>query len=279
MQLNKTLRIFSKRTPSHSSWEQDTAVGEKPSAAPSTLSHADIAKESPLEGNVVPESRADEPTAARAENVAPAAANISEGAAVQENIAKEKELDETVEEEPEYPSGLKLAIISIALCLSVFLVALDNTIIATAIPRITDQFHALNDIGWYGSAYFLTICSFQLFFGKLYTFFSIKWVYLTAIAIFELGSLICGVAPNSITLIIGRAVAGIGSAGIFSGALIIIAYTVPLIKRPIFQGIIGAMYGVASVAGPLMGGAFTDHLSWRWWYVLCKTSGDFNCKD
>jgi MFS family permease len=67
----------------------------------------------------------------------------------------------------------------------------------------------------------LTTASFQLLFGKFYTFFSIKYVYLTAIGIFELGSLICGIAPNSIALILGRAIAGLGSAGIFSGALIV----------------------------------------------------------
>lgn len=168
----------------------------------------------------------------------------------------------------EYPSGIKLAIISIALCLSVFLVALDNTIIATAIPKITDHFNSIGDIGWYGSAYLLTTCALQLMFGKFYTFFSIKWVYLIAIFVFELGSAVCGSAPSSTALIIGRAIAGMGSAGIFSGALIIIAYTVPLHKRPIYTGFIGAMYGIASVAGPLMGGAFTDHLSWRWCFYI-----------
>lgn len=110
------------------------------------------------------------------------------------------------EEQIEYPKAMKLALIMIALCLSVFLIALDNTIISTAIPKITDQFHSINDVGWYASSYLLTTCAFQLFFGKLYTFYSIKWVYLTAIGIFEIGSAVCGAAPNSTALIIGRAV-------------------------------------------------------------------------
>ncbi len=136
----------------------------------------------------------------------------------------------------------------------------DQTIIATAIPTITSQFHSIEDIGWYGSAYLLTTCSFQLFFGKLYTLLSLKWTFVGAVVVFEVGSAICGASPNSIALIVGRAIAGIGGAGVFSGALIIIAKSVPLAKRPAFTGILGAVWGVASVVGPLLGGAFTSKL-------------------
>lgn len=111
-----------------------------------------------------------------------------------------------VEEEVVYPSFKKLIFIMIALYLSMFLVALDRTIIGTAIPKITDDFHSIDDVGWYASAYLICMCAFQLIFGRIYTYYSPKWVLLWCILLFEIGSAVCGSAPNSIAFIIGRAI-------------------------------------------------------------------------
>ena len=136
----------------------------------------------------------------------------------------------------------------------------DRTIIATAIPRITDEFNSIQDIGWYGSAYMLTAACFNPITGRVYQLYSTKWVFLLSIVIFEAGSALCGAAPNSIAFIIGRAIAGQGSAGIFSGGMMIILPLVPLRKRPIFTSIFGLAFGVSSVLGPVIGGTLTDRV-------------------
>jgi MFS family permease len=159
---------------------------------------------------------------------------------------------------------LKLWILSLGLCLTTFVIALDNTIIATAIPKITTVFNSLEDVGWYGSSYLLTTCSLQPSFGKVYTYFDVKYTYLSALLIFEVGSVICAAATSSAMFIIGRAIAGSGAAALFQGGMTIIAYSVPLRKRPIYIAALSSMFGIASVVGPVLGGAFTDNVSWRW---------------
>lgn len=90
-----------------------------------------------------------------------------------------------------------------------------------------------------------------LIFGKLYTFYPIKWTYLSALFVFELGSLVCATTPTSVGLIIGRAIAGLGSAGLVTGSILIITKSVPLDKRPMYTSLVGSMFGIANVAGPL----------------------------
>jgi MFS family permease len=109
----------------------------------------------------------------------------------------------------------------------------------------------------------LTSSALMLLFGKIHTFYSPKYVLLTAIGLFEIGSAICGAAPSSLAFIMGRAVAGWGSADIFTGAVITVQYILPLQKRPMVLGMMSAIFGISSVAGPLIGGTLTDKVSWR----------------
>jgi MFS family permease len=99
-------------------------------------------------------------------------------------------------------------------------------IVSTAIPQISDDFHSVTDIGWYGSAYLVATCAFQLLYGKLYSFYSIKANYLIAIFLFETGSAVSGAAPNSVAFIFGRAISGVGGAGITSGMVSCSSYVV-----------------------------------------------------
>lgn len=107
-----------------------------------------------------------------------------------------------------YPTALTLFLIFLSLCTATFLVALDGTIIATAIPTITNEFNSLSDVSWYNSAFLLTTCAFQLPWGRAYTLFDTKWVFFAAVGVFEVGSVVCGATPNSVGLVVGRGVAG-----------------------------------------------------------------------
>lgn len=176
--------------------------------------------------------------------------------------------DPTLPEDIQYPSRFALTVIMAGLSAAIFLISLDTTIVSTAIPRITDEFHTVADIGWYGSAFFLTLASFQGTWGKIYRYFPLKLGFVVAVLLFELGSLICAVARNSVTLIVGRAIAGIGAAGISSGAYTILAFSVRPERRAAMTGAIGASFAVAAVAGPLIGGAFTSHSTWRWCFWI-----------
>ncbi|GAA5935601.1 hypothetical protein JCM3775_003364 [Rhodotorula graminis] len=164
--------------------------------------------------------------------------------------------------------GKKLAIVMAAQLLALFVVALDQTILATALPRIASTFNAFDKQGWVSSAFILTQTATILWWGQVLRIYPAKWSLITAVGVFEVGSAICGGAQNVMTLIWGRAVSGVGAAGIFISMLQIIAQVTALEDRPRIFGLFGAVFGLSSVVGPLIGGALTDHSTWRWCFLI-----------
>ncbi|KAK0644201.1 major facilitator superfamily domain-containing protein [Cercophora newfieldiana] len=170
--------------------------------------------------------------------------------------------------EHEHLSGMRLLIVALAVTIVVMLTMLDASIVSTAIPTITDEFHSLDDIGWYASVYQLASAALQPLTGKIYTKFNVKWAFLVFFAVFEIGSAVCGMANSSMMFIVGRAVAGVGSSGLMNGALTIFSNIVSMERR---ASLTGSMMGISQlgvVIGPLVGGAFTSFSTWRWCFYM-----------
>ncbi|KAJ3131012.1 hypothetical protein HK100_006985 [Physocladia obscura] len=167
--------------------------------------------------------------------------------------------------EPDNKTGVKVplnriefALVYVGLLLAILLFALDQTIVTTALRVIVQDLGQEDLISWIGSAFLLTAAPFSTLYGKLADIFGRKWVFVSAIGIFELGSLICGSATSMPILIAGRAIAGVGGGGVFALVLIIISDIVSLRDRGKYTGPFGAITGLASVVGPLIGGGLSD---------------------
>ncbi|KAG0034627.1 hypothetical protein BGZ81_003940 [Podila clonocystis] len=162
------------------------------------------------------------------------------------------------------PPTRQFVLIILALSLNVFLASLDQIIVSTSIPAITREFQTLGDISWLGTAYMMTATATQPLYGKFSDIFGRKSTMIFANIMFLVGSAICGWANSMTVLIVGRGVAGIGAGGLMAMVFIIMSDMLDMRERGKYIGFVGVVYSLASVIGPVLGGAFSDKLTWRW---------------
>ncbi len=160
-----------------------------------------------------------------------------------------------------------------ALFLALLLAALDQTIVSTALPTIVGELGGLTHLSWVVTAYLLTSTVVGPLYGKFGDLYGRKIVLQVAIAVFLVGSALCGIAADMLQLIVFRALQGIGGGGLIVITIAVIGDLIPPRERGRYQGFFGAVFGLATIIGPLLGGFFVDHLTWRWIFYINLPTG------
>ncbi|KAL8643685.1 MAG: hypothetical protein Q9226_008188 [Calogaya cf. arnoldii] len=165
--------------------------------------------------------------------------------------------------------GWKWAIVVASILSSTFLFSLDNTIVADVQPAIFQRFGEIDTLPWLGVSFALGSAATILPWCKAYGVFNIKWLYIFHVLLFEVGSALCGGANTMNALIVGRAIAGVGGCGMYVGCLTYLSVTTSIQERPVYMGSTGLIWGVGTVLGPVVGGAFADSsATWRWAFYI-----------
>jgi EmrB/QacA subfamily drug resistance transporter len=167
----------------------------------------------------------------------------------------------------QFSIGRILAIYA-GLMVTLLLAALDQTIVATALPSVVSDLGGITQYSWVFTAYMLTSTVSVPLYGKLGDIYGRKYLFIFAIAVFLVGSALCGIAQNMTELVAFRAIQGVGAGGLFPLSLAVIGAIVPARDRGRWQGLIGAVFAAASIAGPAVGGFIVDNTTWRWIFFV-----------
>ena len=210
--------------------EQEVAEENDTSVAPKLLepaAHLAPGTNAPATGTITPSGKS----------------NMSDSASA------EKAVEPIEEQKPRRPQGIVWVLVVLSILSSTFLFALDNTIVADIQPAIVERFGSISKLPWLSVAFLVAAAATNLVWGKMYAQFDAKILYLLCVFLFELGSAVCGAAPNINALIIGRAICGWGGAGMYTGVMTLLAVTTTEHERPTYIGFTGLTWGAGTVLG------------------------------